>query len=256
MGANDLVAIIQGRMGSTRLPGKILMHVLRRPLLSYQIERLRLSKLITRIIVATTTNAEDDPVGELAQGEKVEIYRGSEHDVLDRYYQAAKTFSAEHIMRLTADCPLIDIDICDRISNEYFTSGSDYVRTGETFAEGLDCEIMSFKALERSWRNAKLTSEREHVTLYIRNHTEQFAVKILEQETDDSKYRITVDEEEDFHVVEAILKNLYIQDRPYFGIEAIKQFLNANPDIYASNVNILRNEGLLKSLAEDQPVME
>jgi len=256
MGPIGLVAIIQGRMGSTRLPGKILMEVMRRPLLSYQIERLRLSKLIARIIVATTTNAEDDPVVELAQGEKLEIYRGSEHDVLDRYYQAAKTFSAEHVMRLTADCPLIDIDICDRISNEYFTSGSDYVRTGETFAEGVDCEIMSFKALERSWRNAKLTSEREHVTLYIRNHTDQFTVKTLENETDDSKYRITVDEEADFHVVEAILKNLYIRARSYFGIEAIKKFLKANPDIYALNANIVRNEGLLKSLAEDLAFIE
>jgi len=256
MGPVDLVAIIQGRMGSTRLPGKMLMQVMRRPLLSYQIERLRLSKLITRIIIATTTNAEDDPVVELAQGEKVETYRGSEHDVLDRYYQAAKTFSAEHVMRLTADCPLIDIDTCDRISNEYFTSGSDYVRTGETFAEGLDCEIMSFEALERSWRNAKLTSEREHVTLYIRNHTEQFAVKIVENETDDSKYRITVDEEADFHVVEAILKNLYIRERPYFGIEAIKKFFKANPEIYALNANIMRNEGLLKSLDEDLVLIE
>jgi len=256
MGPINLVAIIQGRMGSTRLPGKILMEVMRRPLLSYQIERLRLSKSITRIVVATTTNAEDDPVVELAQGEKVEIYRGSEHDVLDRYYQAAKTLSAEHVMRLTADCPLIDIDVCDRISNEYFTSGSDYVHTGETFAEGLDCEIISFEALERSWKEAKLKSEREHVALYIRNHRDQFAFKIVENETDDSKYRITIDEEADFHVVEAILKSLYIRDSPYFGIEAIKKFLKANPDIYALNANIVRNEGLLKSLAKDQAFIE
>jgi len=256
MGPIGLVAIIQGRLGSTRLPGKILMEVMRRPLLSYQIERLRLSKLITRIIVATTTNAEDNPVVELAQGEKVEIYRGSEHDVLDRYYQAAKTFSAEHVMRLTADCPLIDIDICDRISNEYFTSGSDYVRTGETFAEGLDCEIMSFEALECSWKEAKLKSEREHVTLYIRNHPDRFTVKIVENKTDDSKYRITIDEEADFHVIEAIFKNLYIRDSPYFGIEPIKKFLKANPEIYALNANIVRNEGLLKSLAEDRALIE
>ena len=155
-------------------------------------------------------------------------------------------------MRLTADCPLIDIDICDKISNEYFTSGSDYVRTGETFAEGLDCEVMSFEALERSWKEAKLKSEREHVTLYIRNHPDQFTVKIVENETDDSKYRITIDEEADFHVVRAILKNLYIRNSPYFDIEAIKEFLTLNPDIYALNANIVRNEGLLKSLAEDQ----
>ena len=256
MGPVDLVAIIQGRMGSTRLPGKILMQVMRRPLLSYQIERLRLSKSITRIVVATTKNSEDDPVVELAQAEKVQIYRGSERDVLDRYYQAAKTFSADHIMRLTADCPLIDIDICDRISNEYFTSGFDYVRTGETFAEGLDCEIMSFKALERSWRNAELTSEREHVTLYIRNHRDQFAVKIVESATDDGKYRIAIDEEADFRVVETILRNLYLRNSPYFGIETIKKFLKANPDIYALNTDIIRNEGLLKSLEEDRALIE
>ncbi|MBU1055044.1 MAG: glycosyltransferase family protein [Proteobacteria bacterium] len=243
-------------MGSSRLPGKLLMEVMKRPLLSYQIERLRLNKWITQIVVATTTNTKDDPVVECAHGEQVQVYRGSEYDVLDRYYQAAKTFSAEHVIRLTGDCPLIDIDTCDRILNEYFTTGLDYVRTGESFAEGLDCEIMSFEALECSWMRAKLKSEREHVTLYIRNHTEQFAIRIVENETDDSKYRITIDEEADFHVVKAIFNSLYTQENPYFGIEAIKKFLNANPDIYALNANIIRNEGLLKSLVKDQIVIE
>jgi spore coat polysaccharide biosynthesis protein SpsF len=246
-----VTAIIQARMTSTRLPGKVLMEVMDRPLLSYQIERLRFSKMIDNIIIATTTNKEDDPIIELAQKEGLDFYRGSEDDVLDRYYHSAKKYNVKHIMRLTADCPLIQPDICDSIANAYFESNVDYIRTGKTFAEGLDCEIFSFSALEKAWKNAQLKSEREHVTLYIRNHPELFAIKTVENGTDDSKYRITVDQEEDFLVIKAIIENLYNGNDKYIKIEDIKLFLESNPEIFAMNSNVVRNEGLLKSLDED-----
>ncbi len=235
-------------MTSTRLPGKVLMEVMGRPLLSYQIERLRFSKRIDNIIIATTTNKEDDPIVELAQKEDLNFYRGSEDDVLDRYYQAAKKYNASHIMRLTADCPLSDPEICDSIANAYFENGVDYIRTGESFAEGLDCEIIGFRALTRAWLEAKLKAEREHVTLYVRNYPELFKAMVKENETDDSRYRITVDEEEDFLVVKTILENLYKENDSYFTVREIKSYLDDHPEVYRLNSHAIRNEGLLKYL--------
>jgi len=249
---SKVTAIIQARMTSTRLPGKVLMEVMGRPLLSYQIERLRFSKRIDEIIIATTTNKEDDPISEVAQKEKLNFYRGSENNVLDRYYQAAKKYNATHIMRLTADCPLIAPDICDSIADAYFENGVDYIRTGETFAEGLDCEIVGFKALTKAWLEAESKSEREHVTLYIRNHPELFKTMVKENETDDSRYRITVDEEEDFLVVRTILENLYKGNDSYFTVREIKSYLDSHLEVYKLNSDIIRNEGLLKSLSEDK----
>ncbi len=250
-----VTAIIQARMSSTRLPGKVLMEVMGRPLLSYQIEKLRFSKRVDEIIIATTMNKEDVSIAELAQKEGLKVFRGSEDDVLDRYYQAAKEYNAEHIMRLTADCPLIDPEVCDQVAEYYFNSKLDYVRTGETFAEGLDCEIFSFKALEKAWKNAQLKSEREHVTLYFRNYPELFAIKTVENETDDSKYRITVDQEEDYLVVKAIIENLYSGNDEYFKIKEIKSFLDTHPEVYQLNAQVIRNQGLLESLREDGHIL-
>ena len=239
-------------MTSTRLPGKVLMEVMGRPLLSYQMERLRFSKMIDKIIIATTVNKEDDPVIDLAQKEGLAFYRGSEDDVLDRYYQTAKKYNVKHIMRLTADCPLIGPNICDSIANAYFESSVDYIRTGETFAEGIDCEIISFEALTKAWIEAESKAEREHVTLYARNHSELFKSMVKENETDDSRYRLTVDEEEDFLVVKTILDNLYKGNDSYFTIKEIKSFLDTHPEVYSLNSHIIRNEGLLKSLRNDR----
>jgi len=246
-----VTAIIQARMASSRLPGKVLMEVLGRPLLSYQIERLHFSERIDDIIIATTMKKEDDPLAELACKEGLKAFRGSEDDVLDRYYQVAKRHNAEHIMRLTADCPLVEPSVCDSIAAAYFLSGCDYVKTGETFAEGLDCEVFSFRALEKAWKNAKLKSEREHVTLYFRNQPELFEVKTINNETDDGKYRLTVEQEEDYFVVKAIIENLYAGTYDYIRINEVKSFLKSNPEIFEINRNILRNEGTLMSLDKD-----
>ena len=119
------------------------------------------------------------------------------------------------------------------------------------FAEGLDCEIIGFRALAKLWLEAKLKAEREHVTLYIRNHPELFNIIVKENETNDSKYRITVDEENDFLVVKTILENLYKGNDSYFTIEEIKSYLDTHPEVYRLNSNIIRNEGMLKSLQDD-----
>ena len=246
-----VTAIIQARMTSTRLPGKVLMEVMGRPLLSYQIERLRFSKRIDEIIIATTTNKEDDRIAKLAHKEGIKFYRGSEDDVLDRYYQAAKKYGAEHIMRLTGDCPLIDPVICDLVIDSYLKSGVDFVHTGPTFAEGLDCEVFSFECLKLAWHGAKLRSEREHCTMYFHNHPEKITKTTIENSTDDSKYRFTVDEPEDVLVVKAIFESLYQNREGHFGSSEIKGLLDFNPDIFNLNKGIMRNEGLAKSLKED-----
>lgn len=248
-----VIAIIQARMTSTRLPGKVLKKIMGKPLLSYQIERLRSCRSINEIIIATTINSDDDPIISLAKAEGLKYFRGSEEDVLDRYYQTAIKHHAKNIMRITGDCPLIESDICDAVAAEYFKSKADYARTGESLAEGLDCEMISFSALEVSWKNARLNSEREHVTLYIRNRPELFKIIVLQNERDDSKYRFTVDEPEDFEVVKAIIESLY-KNSECFNYEDVINFLDENPKVFQKNSNIVRNEGLLISLKNDAVV--
>lgn len=247
-----LAAIIQARMTSTRLPGKVLLEVMGRPLLSYMIERLRATHLLENIIIATTDNSEDDPIALFAKKEKIPFYRGSENDVLDRYYRAAKKFNINHIMRLTSDCPLIDPFLCDQFLQVYFESDADLVHTGPSYCEGLDCEVFPFSALETAWQAATMDSEREHVTLYLHNHPELFNRLTLINETDDSNYRFTIDQKEDFLVVKAIFEALYRDGSEPFATHEIKKFLNDHPEIARINHHIVRNEGLAKSLQEDE----
>jgi spore coat polysaccharide biosynthesis protein SpsF len=246
-----VTAIVQARMGSARLSGKVLFTVKNKPLLLYEIERLQKSKNIKNIIIATSELPIDDPIEDFCRYHDVLIFRGSETDVLDRYYKAASQYQAKHIMRITGDCPLIEPDVCDLIVEEYFSNNVDYVRTGQSFAEGLDCEVVSFAALEKSWKEAELSSEREHVTLYINNHSELFSFFIMENDIDDSWIRITVDNSEDFEVIRHIIKKLQENE---LTLENIRLFLLNNPEILQINSNIIRNEGLLKSLNQDKKV--
>ena len=250
-----IAAIIQARMTSTRFPAKIMKEVMGRPLLDYMIERISFCHHINKVILATTVNKEDDPVVLFAKEKNLPFYRGSECDVLDRYYQASREYGVEHILRVTSDCPLIDPILCDHIVDIYIKSHIDFVHTGPTFAEGVDCEIFSFNALEKAWNGASLKSEREHITLYIHNHPELFKKITLINKTDDSKYRFTVDESEDFLVVKAIFEAFYRKNSLPFTTGEIKNFLDSHPDVYKLNAHIIRNEGLLKSLKEDSLVV-
>jgi spore coat polysaccharide biosynthesis protein SpsF len=247
-------AIIQARMTSSRLPGKILLKVMGRPIISYLLERLRFCRRVDEIVLATTINDADDALISAVEKENILIYRGSENDVLDRYYQAAKAHHIDHIMRITADCPLIDPQLCDHVVEIYQQSEVEFAFLGPTFAEGLDCAVFSFQALEKAWREARLKSEREHVTPYLHNHPEYFRKVDIQNDQDDSHYRITVDEESDFQVVKEILLNLYRNGEYPFLINEIKTFLDSHPEIFNLNAHIIRNEGLLKSLKEDENV--
>jgi spore coat polysaccharide biosynthesis protein SpsF len=252
---DKITVISQARMTSTRLPGKVLKEILGKPLLSYHIECLRASKRVGEVVIATTTNNEDDPIAALASKEGLRCYRGREDDVLDRYYHAAKECGAAHIMRVLADCPLIDPSVLDWMIETFFARGLDYIYTGSSFAEGTDAEMFTFEALEEAYREAQLKSEREHVSQYFRNNPNRFKIAIMENPTDDSRYRFTVDEPEDFDVVKAIIEGLYPNDGEIVRIQEIKTFLDEHPGIFQLNSHIVRNEGLEKSLKEDS-IME
>lgn len=246
-----VVGIIQARMGSTRLPGKVLMPVLDRPLLSFMLERLTRCRAFDAITVATTMAPADAAVAEVATAYGAAVFRGDENDVLDRYYRAAREAEADIVVRLTADCPLIEPAVCDAVVALLNDADSpDYAATSPHFAEGLDCEAMTRDALEQSWRNATLRSEREHVTLYIRNHPEHFSIRLLDNPNDEGGVRVTVDEPDDFKVVATIIEALYPVD-PTFGFAAVQEFLATHPEVAAQNATIVRNAGLAKSLHAD-----
>ena len=248
-----VTAILQARMGSSRLSGKVLMEVLGRPLLGYEIERLRLCERIGMIVLATTDRPLDDKVAALGERLGVKVFRGPEDDVLERYYRAAVESGADHVMRVTGDCPLIAPEICDRVVEEYFANDADYAVTSQGFAEGLDCEVLSMEALRLSREKGTLPSEREHVTQYVRKHPDLFRLHTVQSGRDDGQLRLTVDEPEDFEVVRGVIENLYPRYGASFPFDRVRECLLENPSLSARNRHIERNEGLKRSLRQETP---
>lgn len=239
-------------MGSTRLPGKVMMDICGRPMLWHVINRLRHAETLDSIVVATSERRLDDKIEEFCRSEDVPCFRGSEKDVLDRYYQAAKWIGADVIVRITADCPLIDPEVVDSVVNKYLECKCDYASNSElrTYPDGLDTEVFSFDALKRAWREARMMSEREHVTPYIRNNKTIFTSAEVFQERDLSSLRWTVDEPEDFDFVRNIYERLYRSDR-VFLMDEVVNLLRENPKLIEINEGFERNEGYLRSIQED-----
>ena len=250
---HTVTAIIQARMTSTRLPGKVMLEVLGKPLLYYLIERLQSTASIGDIILTTTVNAQDDSVAKLGSALGIDIFRGSENNVLSRYYEAAKTFGAKHIMRITADCPLIDPDMLDKLVKFYFKNGFDFACNCNppTLPDGLDAEIFTFQALEHAHEHAIRPSCLEHVTTYIRNHPNAFSLGSWSYPKNLSFLRWTVDEPDDFVLIKKIIEALYPLKKE-FRFEDILNLLKQQPELIKINTHINRNEGFLKSLEEDQ----
>ena len=216
-----VIAIVQARMGSTRLPGKMTKEILGKPIVEYVFDRVRPSKRLTEIWLATTTDTSDDVLAEWAKNHGVKCYRGSMNDVLDRYYQTAKLAEADVVVRITGDCPLADCQVIDCVINEYLTEYPkfDYVCNTQppTFPDGLDTEVVSFVALEKAWQEARLSSEREHVTPYIWKHPEIFKIKNIFNDVDLSGLRWTLDTEEDFAFILLIIERIAAESEyPYF----------------------------------------
>ena len=248
-----ITAIIQARTGSTRLPQKVLLPILGKPMLQHQIERLKHAKTIDTLIVATTDAAADDRVENLAQLLNVECFRGSENDVLDRYYKAAKNGGADIIVRITGDCPLHDPKIVDEVVMHFEKSGVDYLVQPQNYPEGFDTEICRFAALERAWKEAQLPSEREHVMPYIRNHPELFKVEKGWRvgKDDNSSIHGSVDTERDFLFVSTIYERLYKTDS-IFTMRDVIDLLQREPALLEINNGGTGFEGLEKSLREDE----
>jgi len=247
--------IIQARMGATRLPNKVLMPLAGKPVLEHVICRCQHAKLVDKVIVATTVEPKDLFVVNFASGLSVSVFCGSVNDVLDRYYQAARLFELQHVVRITADCPMIDPEVIDRVIAEYFDKGADYAANTleETYPDGEDVEVFSFDVLSRAWKDAKIFSEREHVTPYIRK-SNVFKKINLAHDVDLSRQRWTLDEPRDYQKLAAVFDALYQKD-PLFHMDDVLQFLAEHSHIDKLNMDIGRNEGYQKSLANDRKVV-
>lgn len=238
-------------MGSSRLPNKVLKELCGKPMLQHVVERTRRCKMVEHIVVATTVREEDSVIEELCQSIHIDCYRGSENDVLDRYYQAAKRYCPVNVIRITADCPLIDPVVIDQIIRIHEDGGYDYTSNTlvETYPDGLDTEVFKFSALERAWRKADLASEREHVTPYIK-FKDDFLRFSVERVPSLAEKRWTVDTDSDFEMVTQIYNALYGK-KEIFLMDDIIDFLECNSQIEKLNENNIRNEGYLKSIAND-----
>lgn len=247
---NNLL-IIQARTGSSRLPNKVLKELCGKPMLQHIVERTRYSKRVSHILVATTIREEDKEIEKLCGEIGIDCFRGSENDVLDRYYQAARSYNTINVIRITADCPFIDPEIIDQIIQVHEDGGYDYTSNTlvETYPDGLDTEVFKFSALQKAWEKAELASEREHVTPYIK-FKDDFQRFSVERSPSLAEKRWTVDTDVDFEVVTQIYNALYGK-KDIFLMDDILNFLNNNRQLEAMNADIIRNEGYLKSIAND-----
>lgn len=249
-----IAAVVQARMGSTRLPGKVLAEVCGMPLIKLIIQRVRAASTVNAIIVATTTDAEDDQlVAALGQQPQCEVFRGERDDVLDRFYRCAAHHKVDVVVRVTADDPLKDPRIIDRAVQQLLDEPSlDYSSNTlqPTFPEGLDIEAVRFCALSRAHAEAKLPSEREHVTPYIWKHPELFRVCNFSYPRDLSSWRWTVDRPRDLEFVRTVYQ--HFGNNALVSFEDVIGWLESNPAVRAINEGPLRNEGYLSSLNVEQ----
>ncbi len=247
-----VVAIIQARMGSSRLPGKVLAEIDGQPLLGILISRVKSSKSLDQIVIATTTEKADDILCDWLINEGVEYFRGSERDVLDRFWQCAKLYRADIIVRITADDPLKDSEIIDKALGMLKRSESvDYVSNTlkPTYPEGLDVEVFRFSALKKANAEATLASEREHVTPYIWKNRAKFKSLNFEMTPNLSDWRWTVDKSEDLEFVRSLLR--LVGNDMFTGYQDLIEIVNKNPLLRDINSSTVRNEGYLKSRAEE-----
>lgn len=241
---NKVVVIIQARMQSSRLPGKVLRKVLGKPLLEYLVDRIKKSKLTDEIVIATTTNEEDNEIADFCKKCKVKFFRGPEDDVLLRYFQTSIEFEANHIVRICSDSPLLDPRVLDDMLEIYLNNGPyDYLSNtvDQTYPLGMNIEIFPFSILSFLNQNCIKEYEREHVTPYIYTHPKKFKMYLKHLNKNYSNLRLTVDEIEDFSVVKEIIESLY-KLNPNFGLKDILNLYEINPRLFDLNAKILQKK--------------
>lgn len=245
------LAILQARTSSSRLPRKVLRPLMGRAMILRELDRLKECCEITQLVLATSIDPSDDELAQTVEAAGYDVYRGSLDDVLGRYYHCAQRYMPTHVVRLTGDCPVIDPHIVDRVIAQHVAKRNDYTSTTERFPDGLDTEVMTYAALEKAYQEAALPSEREHVTLYIRRHPERFRVGTVDCAEDYGAMRWTVDEPQDFALIEKIYERFYPQ-HPVFTMEDILTLFREDETLAHINQGIMRNEGLKKSIAAEK----
>lgn len=230
--------IIQARMNSTRLPGKVLMNIDEKfPALFYTVEQLKNSKLLEKIVIATSSNQEDNDIEKFCRKYNIKCFRGSLENVLDRYYQCAKEFGITTIVRIPADKPLIDPEIVDEVIQKFKENSFDCVTNFQpsTIPSGTEVEIFSFSALETAWKNASSEFDKEHVTPYIYKNKEQFKIFNVVNKEDLSNFRWALDYKEDLELIRKIVKK--IEKRPILTRDIIN-LLNKEKELIKINQNV------------------
>ena len=247
-----IVTVIQARTGSTRLPGKVLMPLAGEPLLVRMVQRVKRAKLAGTVVVASTTEKEDDPIEAICNEKGWNIYRGHATDLLDRHYQAAKIFNADAVVKIPSDCPLIDPMVIDKVLSVYIENFPcvDFVSNlhPPTYPDGNDVEVMKFSVLETAWKEASLPMEREHTTPFIWERPERFKLMNVSWDTGlnySMSHRWTIDYPEDYKFISKVYDELYPAN-PNFGLNDILNVLNAKSEIFEINskfagVNWYRN---------------
>lgn len=249
------VAMVQARCGSTRLPDKVRMDLCGKPVLQWIIERLQNSRYLNEVVLVTSIEKANLPLLRLGADLGIHVFAGSENDVLDRYYQASRLIPSDYVVRVTGDCPCYDWGLLDK-AIEAMEPDTDYLwDSGETLPDGLDLEIIKSSALKKSWEEARLASEREHVTQYMRKHPELFKIQAFPCPVKGlESFRWTLDEPEDFELVQKIYAHFLGNGQEYFQMQDILSYIEEHPEISRINAQYARNEGLAKSLREDHIV--
>lgn len=250
----NTVGIVTARMGSTRLPGKALLPICGRPLIRRLLDRLSRATRLDQIVVAVPDTPENHRLADYVEESQYAVYRGDEFDVLDRVYSAAVHYQADHIVLITGDCPLIDPVLVDQTVGIFLAAGYDFMSNAwhPTFPDGLDTAVFTMKLLEQTWKYAKAASEREHVTLWMKTvPIPSFIRGSFTGTPDRSHLRWCVDEPRDLAFVEAIYTRLYPANHA-FTSQDIYDLLEREPELLKINAGIERNEGLRKSLEDEQ----
>ncbi len=252
-----IAAFIQARLSSTRFPGKVLKPILGRPMLEMQIERVKLCETIDRVVVVTSTHPDDQQIVNLCKQINTDVFCGNLENVLDRFYQAAKKFKPDHVVRLTGDCPLIDPKAVDNMVQLYLEQDGDYGTNcmPPTYPDGLDAEIFSYRALELAINEAFLPSHLEHISLFFEEQPERFKIVNFANNADLSYLRWTVDEPEDFEFVKNVFEALYPSNQ-LFGMADVLELLRKRPELTSLNKHFIRNEGLIKAKEKDTAFLE
>lgn len=238
-----ILGVLQARLGSTRLPGKVLAPILGRPMVSLQLQRLGRARRMDALVVATGADPADDDVAALCRELCVPCYRGSQEDVLDRIYRAASGYGPGHVVRLTGDCALADPALVDEVIGEHLAGDHDYTSNciRRTFPDGLDSEAMRFSCLEEAWREARLPAHREHVTPFLYQQPHRYQLGSVTAEADYSHHRWVVDREEDLELVRRIYRELYPGD-PFFSWRDVLALVERKPELTGLNAGIARSE--------------